>query len=55
MENKLQEITQILATEIAHEISLLSGLGGQILVCSELFGSGISCFVGYQLRKRTHI
>jgi len=36
MHNKIIEITQILPSEISQDIGLLSGLGGQILTCSEL-------------------
>ena len=37
MNNIIDKITQILSSEIARDMGLLSGLGGQILVCSELF------------------
>ena len=37
MKKKIEEITQILKSETAHEIGLLTGIGGQILFCSELF------------------
>jgi lantibiotic modifying enzyme len=37
MKEKLNEITQILKTEVIPEIGLLTGIGGQILTCSELF------------------
>jgi len=35
--NKIAEIAQILTSETVSEIGLLTGIGGQILVCSELF------------------
>ncbi|MCL2290899.1 MAG: lanthionine synthetase C family protein [Bacteroidetes bacterium] len=34
---KIDEITQILTSEIVPDTELLSGLGGQLLICSELF------------------
>jgi lantibiotic modifying enzyme len=37
MKKKINEITQVLSSEILQNIGLLSGLGGQILTCSELF------------------
>jgi len=37
MKKKIDEITTILASEIFPELGLLSGIGGQILTCSELF------------------
>jgi len=37
MKSKINEIAQILSSEIASEVGLLSGIGGQILTCSELF------------------
>ena len=37
MKQKIDEITQILASETIPEIGLFSGIGGQILTCSELF------------------
>jgi len=37
MKKKIEEIIQILTSEIIHEIGLLTGIGGQILICSELF------------------
>jgi len=37
MEAKIDRITQILSTEIVSEIGLLTGIGGQILLCSELY------------------
>ena len=35
--NKIYEIAQILPSETVSDIGLLSGIGGQILTCSELF------------------
>jgi len=37
MKRKIHELTQILTTETLPNIGLMSGLGGQILTCSELF------------------
>lgn len=37
MKKKIDEIAQILASETISEIGLLTGIGGQILTCSELF------------------
>jgi len=37
MKGKLNEISQTLTSDIVPEIGLLSGIGGQILTCSELF------------------
>jgi len=37
MKKKINEITQHLQSEVAPELGLLSGIGGQILTCSELF------------------
>ena len=37
MKRKIDEFTQILTSETFPNIGLMSGLGGQILVCSELF------------------
>jgi len=37
MKQKINEIAQILPTEIISDIGLLSGIGGQILTCGELF------------------
>jgi hypothetical protein len=37
IQKKINEITQILSSEIVSEIGLLSGIGGQILTCSELY------------------
>jgi hypothetical protein len=37
MKNKINEIAQILSSETVFEIGLLTGIGGQILTCSELF------------------
>jgi len=37
IKNKITEIAQILTSETVSEIGLLTGLGGQILICSELF------------------
>jgi len=36
IKNKIAEIAQILTSETVSEIGLLSGIGGQILTCSEL-------------------
>ena len=41
MKEKIIEITQLLTTATISELGLLSGLGGQILVCSELSLKGI--------------
>ena len=37
MKNKVETIIQILTTEIVQDIGLLTGISGQILLCSELF------------------
>ncbi|MCL2290901.1 MAG: lanthionine synthetase C family protein [Bacteroidetes bacterium] len=37
MKKKIDELTQILASETISGLGLLSGIGGQILTCSELF------------------
>ena len=37
MKRKIDEISQILSTEVVPELGLLTGIGGQILTCSELF------------------
>ncbi|MCL2434810.1 MAG: lanthionine synthetase C family protein [Lentimicrobiaceae bacterium] len=37
MIKKIDKITQVLSSDLAPEIGLLTGLGGQILTCSELF------------------
>jgi len=37
IKKKIDEITQILTSEVIPEIGLLTGIGGQILICSELF------------------
>jgi hypothetical protein len=37
MKKKIEEITQILVTKTINKIGLLTGIGGQILFCSELF------------------
>ena len=37
MKRKIDEITQVLATEIMPDVGILTGIGGQILTCSELF------------------
>ena len=37
MKQKIDEVTQILSSEIIPKLGLLTGVGGQILTCSELF------------------
>jgi len=37
MKQKIKEIEKILSTETVSETGLLTGLSGQILLCSELF------------------
>jgi len=37
MKKKIEETTQIISSKIAQDIGLLTGIGGQILTCSELF------------------
>jgi hypothetical protein len=37
MKQKINEISEVVKTTVAPYIGLLSGLGGQILICSELF------------------